>query len=78
MKIGRTYKFDSAEQEVCDVWGRVIKIKGPHTFVKIKDTLMDKLHSRSWYIMDECLLVCMLRGGYIEERCLIEVQNNEN
>lgn len=78
MKTGKIYKFDSAEQEVYDVWGRVIKIKDQHTFVKVKDTFLDKLHSRSWYIMDGYLLVYMLRGGYIEERCLKEVIDNEN
>ena len=74
IEVGKTYRFDSAEQEVCDVWGRVIKIKGPHKFVKVKDNFLDKLHSRSWYEMDGYLLVYMLRGGYIEERCLEEVE----
>lgn len=69
-EIGKVYLFDSAEQTIKDVWGRPIKIKGKHTFTKVKDTLMDKIHGRSWYIVDDVLLANVGRGSYVEERCL--------
>jgi len=69
-RTGALYIFNSAQQEVLDVWGRTVKIAGPHTFEKVKDTIMDKLHGHSWYIMDGWLLVDVGRRSYVETRCL--------
>lgn len=71
-EVGKTYTFNSATQTVSDVWGRPIKVKGKHTFTKVKDTFMDILHGRSWYLMDGYVLVDVTRKGYIEQRCLME------
>ena len=71
-EVGKTYTFNSATQTVWDVWGRPIEIKGKHTFTKVKDTFMDVLHGRSWYLMDRYVLVDVTRNGYIELRCLAE------
>lgn len=46
-EVGKIYTFNSASQTVWDVWGRPIKVKGKHTFTKVKDTFMDILHGRS-------------------------------
>lgn len=74
-KVGKIYTFNSATQTVLDVWGRPIKVKGKHTFTKVKDTFMDVLHGRSWYLMDGYVLVDVTRNGYIERRCLMEGEN---
>lgn len=71
-EVGKTYTFNSASQTVWDVWNRPIEIKGKHTFTKVKDTFTDILFGRSWYLMDGWLLVFVVRGGYIEVRCLEE------
>ena len=71
-EVGKTYTFNSASQIVRDAWFRPIEVRGKHTFTKVKDTLMDRLHWRSWYLMDGWLLVFVTRGGYIELRCLEE------
>ena len=76
-QAGTVYKFNSAEQPVYDVWGRLVLISGPHTLVKEKDTLMDKIHGRSWYILDGSLLVDVGRGSYVEERCMYEEQGGQ-
>lgn len=71
-KVGRMYTFNSASQTVWDVLGRPINVRGKHTFTKVKDTFMDILYGRSWYLMDGWLLVDVTRNGYIERRCLTE------
>lgn len=76
-KVGKIYTFNSASQTVWDVWGRLIKVEGKHTFTKVKDTFMDVLHGRSWYLMDGRLLVAVTRNGYIEQRCLMESGEDE-
>lgn len=69
-EVGMTYIFNSASQTVWDVWGRPIEIQGKHIFTKVKDTFMDILHGRSWYLLDGSWLVDVGRGGYVEVRCL--------
>lgn len=76
-ETGKYYVFDSAQQVVYDVWGRPIIIEGKHILKKIKDTLMDRIYGRSWYVLDGKLLVDVGRGSYIESRCLQEVYDNE-
>ena len=76
-EVGKTYTFNSASQTVWDVWGRPIEVQGKHTFTKVKDTFMDILHGRSWYLMDGLLLVDVGRGGYIELRCLAKGAGDE-
>ena len=76
-EVGITYIFNSATQTVWDVWGRSIEIKGKHTFTKVKDTFMDVLYGRSWYLMDKYILVYITRNGYIEQRCLVEGADDE-
>ena len=76
-EVGKKYTFNSASQTVWDVWGRLIRVEGKHTFIKVKDTLMDVLHGRSWYLMDGRLLVDVTRNGYIEQRCLVEGADDE-
>lgn len=73
-KPGTVYKFDDAEQVVYDVWRRPVTISGKHIFVKEKDTFMDKIYGRSWYLMDNILLIFTEHGGYIETRSLQEVK----
>jgi len=74
MKVGRTYIFDSAPQQVFDVWGRPLVLVGKHELVKQKDTFMDRLKGRSWYVADGELLLFLPRNGYVETRCLSEVR----
>ena len=74
-EVGKIYTFNSASQTVWDVWGRPIKVKGKHTFTKVKDTFMDILHGRSQYLMDGYVLVDVTRNGYIERQCLMEGEN---
>lgn len=76
-EVGKTYIFNSASQTVWDVWGRPIEVRGKHTFTKVKDTFMDILHRRSWYLIDGQLLVDVGRGGYVEERCLGKEETDE-
>lgn len=52
MKVGQTYIFDSAPQQVFDVWGRPLMLVGRHELVKQKDTFVDRLKGRSWYVAD--------------------------
>ena len=73
-KVGQRYIFDSAPQEAFDAWRRPVTLHGKHELVKQKDTFMDKLHSRSWYVADGNFLLFVPRGGYVEERCLQEVE----
>jgi len=73
MKVGQTYIFDSAPQQVFDVWGRPLVLVGRHELVKQKDNFMDRLKGRSWYVADGELLLILPRNGYIETRCLREV-----
>ena len=72
MKVGRTYVFDSAPQIAYDAWGRPVILSGKLELVKEKDTLMDKIKGRSWYVADGKLLIFLQRGGYVEKRCLRE------
>lgn len=74
-KPGTVYNFNDAEQIIYDVWRRPLIISGEHIFVKQKDTFLDKLYGRSWYLLDNFLLIFTERGGYIEERSLQEVKN---
>lgn len=77
-KVGRAYLFDSAPQEAFVAWRRPVTLKGRKTLVKAKDTLMDKLHGRSWYYsLDDCFLFYVVRGGYVEKRCLQELEKQE-
>ena len=74
-KPGTIYKFNDAEQIVYDgSWKRPVTISGKHIFVKQKDTFIDKLHGRSWYLVDHIFLLFTERGGYIEERSLQELE----
>ena len=73
-ETGKYYVFDSAWEVVYDAWGRPRIIEGKHTLEKVKDTLMDRIRRRSWYILDGELLVDIGRGSYIESRCLQEVE----
>ena len=73
--VGRAYLFDSAPQEAFDAWRRPVTLKGKRILIKVKDTLMDKIHGRSWYYSpDDCFLFFVQRGGYVEERCLQEAE----
>ena len=77
-KVGKAYLFDSAPQEAFDAWRRPVTLKGRRTLIKAKDTLIDKLHGRSWYYSpDDCFLFYVVRGGYVEERCLQELEKQE-
>ena len=77
-KVGKAYLFDSAPQEAFVAWRRPVTLKGRKTLVKAKDTLMDKLHGRSWYYsLDDCFLFYVVRGGYVETRCLQELEKQE-
>lgn len=73
-ETGKRYTFDSAQQVVYDVWGRTKIIEGKHILEKVTDTFMDRIHRRSWYVLDGELLVDVGRGSYIETRLLNEVQ----
>ena len=73
-ETGKYYVFDSAWQVVYDAWGRPRIIEGKHILEKVKDTLMDRILRRSWYILDGELLVDVGRGSYIESRLLREVK----
>ena len=77
-EVGKTYTFNSASQTVWDVWGRPIVVQGRHTFTKVKDTFMDRLYGRSWYLMDGWRLVFVARGGYIEVRCLYRERKSDD
>jgi hypothetical protein len=77
-KVGKAYLFDSAPQEAFGAWGRPVTLKGRKTLVKARDTLMDKLLGRSWYYsFDDCFLFYVVRGGYVEKRCLQELEKQE-
>lgn len=70
-KVGETYVYNSASNMAFDVWRRPVRIPaGRHIFVKQKDTIIDKLCGRSWYIVDGIMLIFVQFGGVVEERCL--------
>lgn len=73
-EIGKRYVFDSAWQVVYDAFGKRKIIEGKHILEKVPDTLMDRIHRRSWYVLDGQWLVDIGRGSYIETRCLQEVE----
>ena len=73
-ETGEYYVFDSASQVVYDAWSRPRIIRGKHTLEKVTDTLMDWILGRSWYVLDGKLLVDVVRGSYIETRCLQKVE----
>ena len=77
-KVGKAYLFDSAPQEAFVAWRRPVTLKGRRMLIKAKDTLMDKLHGRSWYYSpDDCFLFYVVRGGYVEKRCLQELEKQD-
>ena len=51
MKECQTYEFNSASQEVKDINNNKIVIEGRHELIKLKDSLIDKILGRSWYIL---------------------------
>ena len=70
MKEYQTYEFNSASQEIKDINNNKIIIEGRHELIKLKDSLIDKILGRSWYILDGKTIVNVGRGSYIEVRCL--------
>ena len=70
MKKYQTYEFNSASQEIKDINNNKIIIEGRHELIKLKDSLIDKILGRSWYILDEKTIVNIGRGSYVEVRCL--------
>lgn len=74
VKAGDVFLYNSADEPAWDAWRRPVQIPaGRHTFVKQKDTFMDKLFFRSWYLVDNIMLIYVEAGGYVEERCLEKV-----
>ena len=70
MKKCQTYEFNSASQEIKDINNNKIIIEGRHELIKLKDSLIDKILGRSWYILDGKTIVNVGRGSYVEVRCL--------
>ena len=70
MKKYQTYEFNSAPQEIKDVNNNKIIIVGRHELIKLKDSFIDKILGRSWYILDGKRVVNVGRGSYVEVRCL--------
>lgn len=70
MKNYQVYEFNSASQKIKDANNNEIVIEGKHELRKTKDSLIDKILGRSWYILDEKTLVNIGRSSYVEKRCL--------
>jgi len=70
MKKYQFYEFNSASQEIKDVNNNEITITGRHELMKLKDSFIDKLLGRSWYVLDGKTIVNVGRGSYVEVRCL--------
>lgn len=70
MKKYQTYEFNSASQEIKDINNNKIIIEGRHELIKLKDSLIDKILGRSWYVLDGKLIVNIGRGSYVDTRCL--------
>ena len=70
MKSYKIYEFNSASQEIKDVDNNKINIQGRHELIKLKDSFIDKILGRSWYVLDGKIIVNIGRNSYIEERCL--------
>ncbi len=70
MKKYKTYEFNSASQEIKDANNNKIIITGRHELMKLKDSFIDKLLGRSWYVLDGKTVVNVGRGSYVETRCL--------
>lgn len=70
MKSYKTYEFNSASQEIEDINDNKIIIEGRHELIKLKDSFIDKILGRSWYVLDGEIIVNIGRDSYIEERCL--------
>lgn len=70
MKEGQIYEFNSASQEIKDIDNNKITIEGRHELIKLKDSLIDKILGRSWYVLDGKTIVNIGRGSYVEVRCL--------
>ena len=69
-KKGQIYEFNSASQEIKDIDNNKITIEGRHELIKLKDSLIDKILGRSWYVLDGKTIVNVGRGSYVEVRCL--------
>lgn len=70
MKKYQTYEFNSTAQEIRDIDNNKIIIEGRHELIKLKDSLIDKILGRSWYVLDGEMIVNIGRGSYVDTRCL--------
>ncbi len=70
MKEYQFYEFNSASQEIKDINNNKVTIAGRHELIKLKDSFIDKILGRSWYVLDGKIIVNVGRGSYVEERCL--------
>ena len=70
MKVGDIFIFDGPEQFILDENGLEYRLVGFHKLVKMNDTFKDKIHGKSWYLLDGKKKVDVTAGSYVETRCL--------